>query len=156
MGCVNSSKRRQDVIAEPVHNPMKKAQRKGLFLMEGFLWRRSREGKWKKRWYTTREESGWWILLYYKDKDASTVLNAIKLHRTSRIELCNEDGEIAGVCFVLIMESGQRYVHKAVSETVTAKWVEALNNCAKEGRIQKKQSLRASFNLDTVVGTTLN
>ena len=87
--------------------------------MEGFLWRRSREGKWKKRWYTTREESGWWILLYYKDKDASTVLNAIKLHRTSRIELCNEDGEIAGVCFVLIMESGQRYVHKAVSETVT-------------------------------------
>ena len=47
-----------------------------------------------------REEGGWWILLYFKDQGSTSVLNAIKIHRTSSIESFEEDGEHSGLCFV--------------------------------------------------------
>ena len=53
-----------------------------------FAWHtyvQSREGKWKKRFYETVEENGWWMLVYYKTPEREKILNAVKLHRTSQV-----------------------------------------------------------------------
>ena len=54
--------------------------------IEGYLMRQSREGKWKKRFYETVEENGWWMLVYYKTPEREKILNAVKLHRTSQVK----------------------------------------------------------------------
>ena len=74
-----------------------------------------------------REEGGWWILLYFKDQGSTSVLNAIKIHRTSSIESFEEDGEHSGLCFVIKMESGQMYLHRAPDPQSREKWLRALN-----------------------------
>ena len=74
-----------------------------------------------------REEGGWWILLYFKDQGSTSVLNAIKVHRTSSIESFEEDGEHSGLCFVIKMESGQMYLHRAPDPQSREKWLRALN-----------------------------
>ena len=152
MGCMHSIND-DKVDGEPVdvHNVLAEAAGKGEIL-EGFLYRKSREGKWKKRWYCTREESGWWILLYLRDQFATTVLNAIKLHRTSSIEICDEEGEEHGLCFALVMESNQRYVHKAATKAATNRWVSVLNGCRDCGIEQRKKNMRESLDLGSLVG----
>ena len=68
--------------------------------------RQSREGKWKKRFYETIEENGWWMLVYYKTPEREKILNAVKLHRTSQIGIRDKQTEGIGV-FGIEMESSQ-------------------------------------------------
>jgi len=96
--------------------------------IEGYLMRQSREGKWKKRFYETVEENGWWMLVFYKTPEREKVLNVVKLHRTSQIAISDKDEHGAGV-FGIEMESSQVYLHKAASELDAEKWVAALVQC---------------------------
>ena len=64
--------------------------------IEGYLMRQSREGKWKKRFYETVEENGWWMLVYYKTPEREKILNAVKLHRTSQVCISGRPGRAGG------------------------------------------------------------
>mmetsp|Transcript_31690 Transcript_31690/g.73260 ORF Transcript_31690/g.73260 Transcript_31690/m.73260 type:complete len:291 (-) Transcript_31690:354-1226(-) len=119
--------------------------------IEGYLMRQSREGKWKKRFYETVEENGWWMLVYYKTPEREKILNAVKLHRTSQIAISDKDAHGAGV-FGIEMESSQVYLHKAASEADAEKWVAALVQC-RAAAIQQKAAARvarrASLSIDS-------
>lgn len=107
----------------------------GVYI-EGYLMRQSREGKWKKRYYETIEENGWWMLVYYKTPEREKILNAVKLHRTLKITT-QEDANV----FAIEMESGQIYMHKAASRTEAQKWVGALMKC-RSAAIEQKSLAR--------------
>lgn len=122
---------------EPENNDKKK---KSLGVsIEGFLMRHSREGKWKKRYYETVEEKGWWMLVYYKTPEREKILNAIKLHRTKKISMMPQDDDDA--IFAIEMESGQTYLHRSASHAESQKWVDALGNC-RLAALEKKNTQR--------------
>lgn len=114
----------------------------------GYLMRQSREGKWKRRYYETVTENGWWMLVYYKTSAREKILNAVKMHRTNRVELLPKE-EYGGGCFGIEMDSEQVYVHKTANEAEARKWVDALNQCRTAALAKKKKSKGRDSILET-------
>ena len=97
-----------------------------IYYIQGYLYKKTRDGRWQKRWFETTG----CFLTYYKSKKMTKLLAALNLPQVGEIKLVSEptgeDAEDKGKLFSIHLND-RDYLLKAVDAASAARWVEVLN-----------------------------
>ncbi|KAM3570767.1 hypothetical protein VYU27_007164 [Nannochloropsis oceanica] len=94
--------------------------------ISGYLQKKTRDGRWQKRWF----ETNGCFLTYYKSKRMTKLLAALDLVQVGTIKITEEPepGDEADIGSLLSIElNGRVYTLKAANEEQAKKWVDVLN-----------------------------
>ena len=97
-----------------------------IFYIQGYLYKKTRVGRWQKRWFETTG----CFLTYYKSKKMTKLLAALNLPQVGEIKLVTEplpEDEADTGCLFSIHLNDRDYLLKAADATEAARWVEVLN-----------------------------
>ncbi|TDH72506.1 hypothetical protein CCR75_001249 [Bremia lactucae] len=112
--------------------------------IRGYLFKKTREGKWQKRWF----ETNGCFLTYYK-KQGQKLLAALNLPQVGAITLLQED-HVDGPGLFTIELNERVYTIKARSHDEAAFWVDALLWRQAGGLVTQKPLDVAKKNLDNL------
>ena len=104
-----------------------------LVYINGYLFKKTRTGKWQKRWFETTG----CFLTYYKSKRMTRLLAALNLPQVGKIALVKKEeaeaDDVADVgCLFSITLGDRDYLLKATDPESAQKWVDTLSQL-KEG-----------------------
>lgn len=101
--------------------------------MSGYLYKKSRQGQWQKRWF----ETNGCFLTYYKNRRMSKLLAALSLPQVGSIQLVPENSpmEDNDGCLFTIELNERVYTLRAQSREEAARWVEVLNQLKSGGSV---------------------
>lgn len=105
--------------------------------ISGYLYKRSRDNRWQKRWFETNGV----YLTYYKSKKADKLMAALSLPDVGEIKLIqpSENPEKLEGLFSLELNS-RIYILRSKTHEEAEKWVQMLNKLQEEGRTAMKAS----------------
>ncbi|KAJ1460851.1 hypothetical protein M885DRAFT_508299 [Pelagophyceae sp. CCMP2097] len=96
-----------------------------VFYIQGYLYKKTRDGRWQKRWFETTG----CFLTYYKSKKMTKLLAALNLPQVGEIRLADDAADDASErgCVLSIHLNDRDYLLKAADAASAARWVEVLN-----------------------------
>mmetsp|Transcript_360 Transcript_360/g.508 ORF Transcript_360/g.508 Transcript_360/m.508 type:complete len:177 (+) Transcript_360:14-544(+) len=99
-------------------------------VLSGYLHKKTREGKWQKRWF----EINGIYLTYYKSKKMEKLLAALSLAQVGEIKVisCADDVEKLNGLFSIELNT-RIYTLRAATDSDAAQWVTVLNKIKSEG-----------------------
>lgn len=98
--------------------------------LSGYLYKKTKDGRWQKRWF----ESNGSFLAYYKSKKKEKLLAALSLPQTGEIRLVNNDSGNASQAGLFSIELNSRvYILQAKTDEEGQLWVKTLNNLKYQG-----------------------
>lgn len=114
----------------------------------GYLYKKSREGQWQKRWFETNGA----FLTYYKSKKMTKLLAALSLPQVGDIQISPPNEEVHDGSMFTLELNDRIYTLKADTAEESQQWVATLNQLK-----QGKNSVEAPvLTMDGVVTTEQN
>jgi len=100
--------------------------------IQGYLFKRTRDGRWQKRWFETTG----CFLTYYKSKKMTKLLAALNLPQVGDIKLHKSDEDPG--CLFSIHLNDRDYLLKAQDAASAKRWVSVLNQLKEQAKPEKK------------------
>ena len=118
-------------------------QRPDVCYIQGYLSKKTRDGRWQKRWFETTG----CFLTYYKSKKMTKLLAALNLPQVGDIQIVKDpapdDVNDAG-CLFSIHLNDRDYLLKAADPASANRWVDVLNQLKDKGSDPKKADVAVS------------
>ena len=101
-----------------------------LSSISGYLYKKTREGRWQKRWFETNGV----YLTYYKSKKMEKLLAALSLPQVGEIKILSTEEDAEQLTGLFTLELNSRiYTLRCKSSAEAIVWVRVLNKLKSEG-----------------------